>query len=172
MGSVISKFESIKNMGFSTFSSLYIAGVIPVTDYCAGVWGHKLYQKTEAVQKRALRFYMGVHKFAPILAIECDVGWLPTYYRQILKIIRLWNRLILMDNSRLTKKIFLCNYSNSKVNDWPTQVRHIFESMGELDIYNNVQVCDFSYARNILFNNYAETWHASVMSKLKLRIYR
>ena len=77
-----------------------------------------------------------------------------------------------IDNSRLAKKIFLCNYSNSKVNDWPTQVRRIFESMGELDIYNNVQVCDISYARNILFNNYAETWHASVMSRPKLRIYR
>ena len=143
-----------------------------MTDYCAGVWGHKLYQKTEAVQKRALRFYMGVHKFAPIPAIEGDVGWLPIYYRHKLEIIRLWNRLILMDNSRLAKKIFLCNYSNPKVNDWPTQVRRIFESMGELDIYNNVQVCDISYARNILFNNYAETWHASVMSKPKLRIYR
>ena len=33
-------------------------------------------------------------------------------------------------------------------------------------------MCDISYARNILFNNYAETWHASVMSKPKLRIYR
>ena len=33
-----------------------------------------LYQKTEGVQKRALRFYMGVHKFAPIPAIEGDVG--------------------------------------------------------------------------------------------------
>ena len=91
-------------MGFSTFSSLYNAGVIPVTDYCAGVWGHKLYQKTEAVQKRALPFYMGLHKFAPIPAIEGDVGWLQTYYRHKLEIIRLWNRLILMDNSRLAKK--------------------------------------------------------------------
>ena len=96
-----------------------------MTDYCAGVWGHKLYQKTEAVQKRALRFYMGVHKFAPIPALEGDVGWLPTYYRHKLEIIRLW-------------KIFLCTYPNPKVNDWLTQVRRIFESMGELDIYNNV----------------------------------
>ena len=72
---------------------------------------------------------MGVHKFAPIPAIEGDVGWLPTYYRHELEIIRLWNRLILMDNSRLAKKIFLCNYSNPKVNDWPTQVRRIFESI-------------------------------------------
>ena len=51
-------------------------------------------------------------------------------------------------------------------------IRRIFESMGGLDIYTNVQVYDISYARNILFNNYAETWHASVMSKLQLRIYR
>ena len=73
---------------------------------------------------------MGVHKFTPIPAIEGDVGLLPTYYRHKLEIIRLCNRLILMDNSRLAKKMFLCNYSNPKVNDWPTQVRRIFESMG------------------------------------------
>ena len=51
LGSVISKFKSIKNIGFSTFSSLYIAGVIPVTAYCAGVWGHKLYQKNGSCSK-------------------------------------------------------------------------------------------------------------------------
>ena len=62
-------------MGFSTFSSLYNAGVMYTSDYCAGAWGHILCQKTEAVQKR---FYMGVHKSALIPAIEGDVGWLPT----------------------------------------------------------------------------------------------
>ena len=100
-------------------------------EYGARVWGHKLYQKTEAVQKRALRFYMRVHKFAPIPVIEGDVGWLPTYYRHKLEIIRRWNRLIFLDNSQLTKKMFLCNYSNI-INYWPSQVRRILESMGSL----------------------------------------
>ena len=49
LGSVISKFKSIKNMGFSTFSFMY--GVIPEIDYYAGVWGHKLYKKRKLFKK-------------------------------------------------------------------------------------------------------------------------
>ena len=61
---------------------------------CGGLWGHKLYKKTEAVEKRALR-YIGVYKLTSIPAIEGDVGWLPPpYYRHKLESIRLWNRLI------------------------------------------------------------------------------
>ena len=70
----------------------------------AGVWSHKLYKKKQKpLKKRALRFHMWVHKFAPIPGI---VGWLLTYYRHKLEIIRLWNRLILMNNSRLANKYF------------------------------------------------------------------
>ena len=51
LGSAISKLKSITNMGFSTFSSPYNAGVMSVTDYCAGVWVHKLYQKNRSCLK-------------------------------------------------------------------------------------------------------------------------
>jgi hypothetical protein len=42
-----------------------------------------------------------VHKFAPNLAINGDVGWLPSKERRWCNILRYWNRLMDMDNTRL-----------------------------------------------------------------------
>ena len=101
-----------------------------MADYCAGVWGYKLYKKKQKLLKNVLY----------------DFIWTCISLRLCLPY---------------------------KVNDWPTQVRRIFDRIyGELDIYNDLQVWDISYARNTLFNNYAKTWHARVMSKPRLRIYR
>ncbi len=41
LGSVISKFKSFRNVGFKTYSKLYHSGVVPILDYCSGVWGFK-----------------------------------------------------------------------------------------------------------------------------------
>ncbi len=38
LGSVISKFNSFRNVGFKTYSKLYHSGVVPILDYCSGVW--------------------------------------------------------------------------------------------------------------------------------------
>ncbi len=37
MGSIISKFKSLKNVGFETYSKLYHSGVVPIMDYCSGI---------------------------------------------------------------------------------------------------------------------------------------
>ena len=34
LGSIISKFRSLKNVGFETFSQLYHSGVVPIMNYC------------------------------------------------------------------------------------------------------------------------------------------
>ena len=54
----------------------------------------------------AIRTFMGVHRFAPIIAVIGDCGWLPGLYRHQIEVLRYWNRIISMKNSRLTKMIF------------------------------------------------------------------
>ena len=41
LGSVISKFYSFKNIGYSTFSKLYDTTVWPILDYCSSIWSFK-----------------------------------------------------------------------------------------------------------------------------------
>ena len=63
----------------------------------------------EAIQNRAIRVYLGVHKFAPLLELEGDMGWMSCEH-QHLSILRLWNRILKLPDDRLTKKIFINDY--------------------------------------------------------------
>ena len=56
-------------MGFKTYSQLYNSCVVPVLHCCSGAWGFKSFDKIDMIQNRATRYFMGVHRFTPILAI-------------------------------------------------------------------------------------------------------
>ena len=43
LGSMINKFKSINDMGYSTYSKLYESLVTPVIDYGSAIWGFKGY---------------------------------------------------------------------------------------------------------------------------------
>ncbi len=62
LGGVISKFKSFKNVGFQTFSKLYHSGVVPVMDYCAGVWEYGKHSSCSSIPNRALRYFLGYIK--------------------------------------------------------------------------------------------------------------
>ena len=61
---------------------------MPVMDYGATVWGFKYFQAIENVQNRAMRFYLGVHRFASVEAMAGDLGWVPSRYRRWLHMLR------------------------------------------------------------------------------------
>ena len=103
LGGLISKLYGFKEFGFKTFEIFYYSCVVPVTDYGSSVWGYKSYAQLDYIQNRAIRYFLGVRRFTPILAIIGDSGWLPSQYRRWLNILRFLNRLLLMDDSRLTK---------------------------------------------------------------------
>ena len=80
--------------------------VVPILDYQSSIWGFKDYNIIDTVQNGAIRYFLGVHRFPPKLAINGDIGWLPAKERRWCNILRYWNRLIQMDNSRLCKNIY------------------------------------------------------------------
>ena len=67
-------------------------------------------EKASKFRKRATQgnavFSRCIHSFTPILAMVWDKVWLPSIYRRWWSMIRLWNRLILLMDERLTKKVF------------------------------------------------------------------
>ncbi len=121
----ISKFKSFKNVGFQTFSKLYHSGIVSVMDYCARVWGYRKHSSCSNIQNRALRYFLGVHQKEPILALEGDMGWITSDVRRQTEMLRLWNKLIHMDDSRLTKKVFLYDYNLCKEN-WCHEMKLTF----------------------------------------------
>lgn len=91
---------------FFAFNS-YKISLICVFDYCSGVWVYTKSYTIESVQLRALRYFLEVHGFTPSLhvPIQGDSGWLPSFYRHQLNMLRSWNRLVTctMSDDKLTK---------------------------------------------------------------------
>jgi hypothetical protein len=58
--------------------------------------------------------FLGVNKYAPIAAIEGDMGWTLSNTRRRLNMIRYWNTLVNMQENRLPKKNFEMGIRNKK----------------------------------------------------------
>ena len=105
--SLVSNLYNKVDVMYSTYTKLYDTKIVPIMDYASSIWGYKLYSKADTFHNRVIRFFLGVHKCTSNPAIQGDMGWTPPQIRRQLNSLRLWKRLITMDNNRLTKRIFL-----------------------------------------------------------------
>ena len=94
LGALITKYYANNGMGFKTFKKMYDACITKVADYSSGVWGLGLYTKLNNVHNRALRTYLGVHKYAPLESLMGKLAFTPPAIRRKVEMIRLWNRII------------------------------------------------------------------------------
>ena len=63
-------------MGIQTYETLYESYVDPIMNYASGVWGFRHYDAPRVLQNRIMRFYLGVHKFAPVVATKLEMDWM------------------------------------------------------------------------------------------------
>ena len=89
---------------------LYDSFVWPVIAYGAALWGDRTFACIDAVQNRAMRFYLSVGRYTPTAAVAGNMGWEPIIVKQWKCVGSFWSRLCNMDNSRLTKKIFFNSF--------------------------------------------------------------
>ena len=173
LGAIVAKYKKNNYMGYSTFTKLYESCVCPIVDYSSGVWGFEDFQTTAALQNKAQRIFLGVHKFAPILALEGDMGWLEPRYRRWLEIIRLWNRLISLPENRLTKKIFNNDYvkSSQGVNNWCSKMNNICKTIEQTQKFIDQNWIDLKSAKAFLINKQESRWKRQLPLKPKLRFY-
>ena len=94
LGAVINKCLKKNNLSFKTFTKLYDCCVIPIMDYCAGVWGYTSYNKPQLIQNRVIRSFLGVHRFASVAAISGDTGWTSPIIRRHIAMLSLWKRAV------------------------------------------------------------------------------
>ncbi len=170
LGSVINKFRSLKNMGFETYTKLFNACVVPVLDYASEVWGYKVFENSERVQTNALRYFLGVHKFAPHHALYGDSGWLPGVVNRHCNMIRFWNRMILMDDSRLTKKVFNYDIKCGKLN-WSSEIAKIMNKCNLEDSFTQRKFCEIKTVKEKLITLFKAEWINDISKYPKLRTY-
>ena len=110
LGCLITKIKHLKDCGYKTYTKLFDSGVLPVLHYSAEIWGYGPHTKCDTILNRAMRYYLGVHRYAPTPGVQGEMAWLSLKYRRYILMTKYWNRLIKLDNDRLTKKIFLWSY--------------------------------------------------------------
>ena len=172
LGAVISRIHKYRDFRFGTFTTLFNSCVTPITDYCSGIWGYVDNLKCVALQNRAIRYFLGVHKFAPKLAINGDMGWTPSNMRHKLNILRFWNRVVNMSNDRITKVVFLWDYNlRDRIKNWSYDIANVFRDINLQSKFSNLEIVNLDDAACKLRDIFERKWAIDVCRKPKLRTY-
>ena len=143
---------------------------MPVANYASEIWGYKDFQCCRNIQNRAMRYYLGVHKFAPIAGMQGDLGWLSVKYVRYKYMVNFWNRLVKMEDDRLTKHIFKYDYELCRGN-WSADMNKIFSLLNMHAVFENIFLCNVENALEQLVYENNRQWNEIVHSKPKLRTY-
>ena len=96
LGAIISKFKELKNVAYHTYTKLYNSGVTPILEYSCAVWPCAKANEIDVIQNRAMRYFLGVRKYAPNAGLSGDMGWIKHAYNRYLCAFRFWNRLLII----------------------------------------------------------------------------
>ena len=169
LGSLLANFYANNGMGFRDFKKCYDACITKISEYSAGVWGLCKYPKLDSVHNRALRCYLGVHKYAPIAALQGEMGFTPPDVRRKIELIRLWNHLISLESNRLPRKIFDFEYLNKY--SWCAGIYSMFNQLNMNNVYTSKRATDLKLVRDESMKLYEEQFLHVVNNKPKLRTY-
>ena len=171
LGGVINKTRSNYDLGYTSFSKLFNACVVPILDYGSGAWctGYQTNCKAlDKIQYRAARFFMGVPRTT---ALTGEIGWTPGVVRRDLNVLRLYNQLTRMPSDRLTRKVFNVD-CDLGVKGWAMNVKSLCVSIGAVEEWNNRVPVNIKHAQNTLLAVYKEAWLNQLQQKPKLYLYR
>ncbi len=69
LGLLIAKYKTIGGMPYDVYTKLYDSLIRPIISYGAVVWGAKRFSCINAIQNRAMRFFLGTGKYTPTAAV-------------------------------------------------------------------------------------------------------
>lgn len=114
-------------------------------------------------------YFLGLHRYAPAITLNSEVGWLAPTQRQWICMLKRSNRVIQMDDDRLTKKVFLWSYRNNST--WCSQVKEILYKLDLCSYFDFIRICDINEVKSKLFKYYEDEWKSKTRSLPKLRTY-
>ena len=94
------------------------------------------------------------------------MGWCHARVRRYLCVLRYWNRLLRLDESRITKKVFNTDFAKNSV--WCQQVNNILYSIGLGNMYANKCILDLDNCKKKLQDSYDNVWKEDIQDKPKL----
>ena len=186
LGLLVARCKLIGGVPFNVFSKLYNSIVWPVISYSAPIWGTKEYTCINAVQTRAMRFFLGVGKYTPNTALYGEMAWEPPIVKQWGCLANYWCRLFSLHSDRLNKRIALWanQKASSSCRNWFYSVKSKFSDMGLQELTNNEEnINKFNFVKCVkqcTMADFKEGWITSInridgingRGRNKLRTYR
>ena len=169
-GRIHSSFKKLKNMGINTFETLCESYVYPIMNYASGAWGFDYFQKPQVLQNRISRFYLGIHRFAPVASTRIEMDWIECKELRWLEMLRLFNRINCMDDNRLPKIIYKWDLSLG-LDTWVSEVKHIAATIGMSTHPTDNEVFDLQHAKAKLLEKNRISWSLEADRKPKLRTF-
>lgn len=171
LGLIIAKSKLLGGLPFNTFYKLFQSTVVPIIEYGAAVWGYKEFSSVNSVYNRACRYFLGVGKYAPNMAVQGDTGWTPAFISQWISISRQLCRYSIMADSRINKKIFTwaCQEAKKNCRNPLYRIMKFLKDMGRQEWITNLdQGLDKDYVINevttYLMDRHVDRWRDSINS--------
>ena len=118
----------------TNLAKLSMTTVLAIIMTNACIWGHKEYPKIANIQHRAMRFFLGVGKTCPIGGLFGEMGWIPLRGLIKFNILKFWHRIMSMQNTRLTRLIFLWSKSLTGTPNWANRTSEMLSSLYQNDL--------------------------------------
>ena len=178
---LIVKSKAHGGFHFDTYTKLYDSLVWSVISYGAAIWGTRNLSCINAVQHRAIRFFMCLGKYSPNDAINGDMDWKPPCVKQWRCVFRHWARCNVMSTDRVNYKVFRWAFRNAfnKKKNWCFRIMTKFRECNlelytdlENILHNNVIT---QLIEDCLFDKYKVNWQNRMFSQKvgnKLRTYK
>ena len=159
-------------MCYKTYTKLSDACVYPILEYCSPIWSHCNCDDIDDIQYRAMRVYFGINRYAAKIAIIGNMGWMPGNIRRKINLKRYWNRLISLQDDRITKVLFLHDYNSNNNTSICHAMKVTFIEMNMENVYNSLTWCNIDDVKSKLLCIYQEKWYSEINNKPKLRFYK
>ena len=175
LGGIISKTRENYDLGYLSYMKLFNSCVAPVLDYGSGAWcvGGKIdCTAIDRVQLRATRFYMGLPRTSATLGVIGDISWTPGVIRRDLEVLRLYNQIVNMPSSQLTRKIMNYDIACNAPKSWSNNVKTLCSSIGCSEEWETLNPINIKHAKVRLSEMYDGAWVNGLMEKTKLSLYK
>lgn len=169
LGKLVGKLKCLNGLGYNCFTKLYESFVDPIMTYGSGIWGFRQFTCCDTIQNRAVRIFLGVHRFAPNYAINGDMGWYSTQNKRHQCMLRLWNRLVNLEDNRLCKQILLVDLSLP--NNWSSDIYRLLTDLDMLDCFVHKQPVNLDNAKISKHKKEIELWQQNRYNYPKLVTY-
>ena len=174
LGSVINKIKKNGDVGYLAFMQLYSSCVLPMIDYCSGIWGlgneaAKVTQ-IDKLQDRAKRFFLGVDKHTLIAALNGELPMLGTESRRLIDGVRFYNSILQLPDDRLVKKIYKASHNVCK-NNWCSTLKDQLIKIGFGKEWHEQSTINLGTLESRLVELADENWRKDCLAKTKLCTY-